>query len=57
MNIARLLYIGTTKLGYTETEVFRMTPKKFFLIFDEFEDINGFNKKPGKGGGSISDLP
>jgi hypothetical protein len=57
MNIARLLYIGTTKLGYTETEVFRMTPKKFFLIFDEFEDINGFNKKPGGGGGSISDLP
>lgn len=55
MNIARLLYIGTTKLGYTEAEVFRMTPKKFFLIFDEYQDVNGFKKSSG--GGSISDLP
>lgn len=39
MNVARLLYIGLAKLGYTERELFAMTPRKFFLIYDECEDM------------------
>ena len=44
MNIARMLYIGSIKLGYSEEEVFRMTPRKFFAIFKEFRIMNGLEK-------------
>ncbi|MDO5346556.1 MAG: hypothetical protein Q4E91_12535 [Lachnospiraceae bacterium] len=49
VNIARLLYIGCSILGYTEEEVFNMTMRKFYLIYDQYlyakrikkhEDIN-----------------
>ena len=53
MNIARLLYIGTKKLGYTEKEVFEMTPRKFFRIYDEYLILNGAKKEPT----GIDDLP
>lgn len=53
MNVARLLYIGATKLGYTEGELFRMTPRKFFRIYDEFLEMNGLKKKTF----GIDDLP
>lgn len=43
--MSRLLYIGMTKLGYTEPELFRMTPRKFFKIYDEYLDLNGLRKK------------
>ena len=44
MNIARLLYVGAMKMGYTERELFWMTPRKFFLIYDEYFDLNGLKK-------------
>lgn len=53
LNIARLLYIGTTKLGYSESEIFDMTPRKFFRIFDEYKIMNGMVKKEQ----TIDDLP
>ena len=55
LNIARMIYIGTTKLGYTEAEVMDMTPRKFHLIYDEYLEMNG-GKKNDTGGG-IDDLP
>lgn len=54
LNIARMIYIGTTKLGYSEAEVFEMTPRKFQLIYQEYLDMNS-NKKDRNGG--IDDLP
>lgn len=53
LNIARLLYIGSKKLGYSEQEVFSMTPKKFFKLFDEYIDSTGA-KRPES---SIDALP
>jgi len=32
-------------LNYTEEEVFRMTPRKFFLIYDEYLEMNGLKEK------------
>ena len=54
LNIARMIYIGTTKLGYSEAEVFQMTPKKFHMIYDEYLEMNG-GKTDTSGG--IDDLP
>ena len=45
LNIARLLYIGAMKMGYTEKEILAMTPRKFFLIYDQFLEINGLKEK------------
>lgn len=53
LNIARLLNIGITKLGYGETDVLRMTPRKFFVLYDEYLKINGIRQKLL----SIDDLP
>lgn len=55
LNIARMIYIGTTKLGYTEAEVFQMTPRKFHLIYDEYLEMNGGSKQDNDGG--IDSLP
>jgi hypothetical protein len=41
------------RLGYSEDELMRMTPRKFFLLFDEYQEMNGL-KKPTQG---IDDLP
>ena len=54
LNIARMIYIGTTKLGYSEAEVFQMTPKKFHMIYDEYLEMNGGKTDTG---GGIDDLP
>lgn len=56
MNVARMLYVGSMKLGYTEEELFRMTPRKFFRIFNEFLEINGIHKRKKKIC-NIDDLP
>lgn len=53
MNIARLLYIGTMKLGFTEEQVMAMTPRKFFVIYDEYLYMNGLQKQVM----TIDDLP
>lgn len=53
LDIAGLLLIAATKMGYTEEEVFKMTPRKFFLLFDKFLELNGKKKKEF----GIDDLP
>lgn len=45
MNIARLLYIGSKILNYTEEEIFQMTLRKFYLIYNEHLIVNGIKKK------------
>lgn len=45
MNIARLLYIGGKILHYTEAEIFKMTLRKFYLIYNEHLELNGLKKK------------
>lgn len=55
LNIARMIYIGTSKLGYTEAEIFQMTPRKFHLIYEEYLEMNGGTKQDN--GGGIDSLP
>ncbi len=45
MNVARILYIGCKVLNYAEEEVFRMTLRKFYLLYDEHLEVNGLKKK------------
>lgn len=51
----KMLYIGSMKLGYSEDELFDMTPRKFFIIYNEFMEMNGLKKR--KKNCSIDDLP
>ena len=58
LNIARLLIIGKTELGMTEEEFWKTTPRKYFKLFDEYQQLKGTKKKVKKsGGGTIDDLP
>jgi hypothetical protein len=34
-----------TKLGYSEKEVFIMTPRKFFLMYDQYLEMHGLKEK------------
>ena len=43
--MTRLLYIGSKVLGYTEAEVFAMTPRKFYLLYDEHLIYTGRKKR------------
>ena len=54
INIARLLIIGKTELGMTEDEFWKTTPRKYFLLFDEYVKLKGGG---GKDEGGIDDLP
>lgn len=45
MNIARLLYVGGKILNYSEAEIFRMTLRKFYLIYNEYRELNGGKRK------------
>lgn len=45
MNIARLLYIGSKMIGFTEEQVLGMTPRKFFMLYDEHLYMSGIKKK------------
>ena len=54
LNIARMIYIGTSKLRYTEAEILDMTPRKFHKIYDEYLEMNGA-KTENTGG--IDSLP
>ena len=49
-----MIYIGTSKLGYTEAEILDMTPRKFHKIYDEYLEMNGA-KTENTGG--IDSLP
>lgn len=54
INIARLLIIGKTELGMTEEEFWRTTPRKYFMLFDEYVKLKGGGQDDG---GGIDDLP
>ncbi len=54
LNIARMIYLGTSRLGYTEAEILDMTPRKFHLLYDEYLELNGGK---GKAVGGIDSLP
>ena len=54
LNIARMIYIGTSKLGYTEAEILDMTPRKFHKIYDEYLEMNGAK---AENAGGIDSLP
>ena len=54
LNIARMIYIGTSKLGYTEAEILDMTPRKFHKIYDEYLEMNGAKTENT---GEIDSLP
>ncbi len=45
LNIARIVYIGMTKLYYTESGVLDMTPRKFYRMYDEYLIMNGLKKE------------
>ncbi len=40
-----MIYIGMAKLHYTEEAVMKMTPRKYFLIYDEYLLLNGLKKE------------
>ncbi|MCD7736960.1 MAG: hypothetical protein LUI07_08395 [Lachnospiraceae bacterium] len=44
MNVARMIHLGMAKLGYTEREMFCMTPRKFFKMYDQFLVVSGVKK-------------
>ncbi len=44
MNVARLLYVGNTVLGYKEPEIFEMTLRKFYLIHNEHLEYHNLKK-------------
>lgn len=46
LNVARCIFIGKTLLGYTEREVWRMTPRKLILLYHEYQKENGTFEKP-----------
>jgi len=45
MNVPRMIYVGMSKLHYTENEILFMTPRKFFLVYDEFLSLNGLKEE------------
>lgn len=45
LDVAELILLATTKMGYSEEEVFSMTPKKFFLLLDRYLNLNGAKGK------------
>lgn len=51
--MARLLLIGTMRMGFSEADTLRMTPRKFFKLFDEYQYLTGAKKEPV----GIDDLP
>ena len=53
MNVARLLLTATMRFRVSEENALRMTPRKFFRLFDEYLYMTGVKKEPP----SIDDLP
>lgn len=44
INIAQILYIGCVVLGFPEKEVFRMTLRKFYMLYDQHLIMKGIKK-------------
>ena len=45
LNVVRMVYLGMRALGYQEREAFQMTPRKFFLLYNEYLEMNGLKKR------------
>ena len=45
LNVVRMVYIGMRALGYPEREAFQMTPRKFFLLYNEYLEMSGLKKR------------
>ena len=45
LNIARMIYLGTSRRGYTEAEILDMTLRKFHKIYDEYLELSGGKSK------------
>ena len=43
-----------TLLGYTEEQVLNMTPRKFFVMYEQYAELKGLKKQQT---GSIDALP
>lgn len=48
-----MLYIGCKVLNFSEDEVFEMTIRKFFLIYNEYLELSGLKKQEM----TVDDLP
>lgn len=44
INIAQILYIGCAVLGFSEKEVFHMTLRKFYMLYDQHLIMKGIKK-------------
>lgn len=44
MNTARLLYIGCKVMNFRQQEVLEMTPRKFFLLYNEHLELHGLKE-------------
>lgn len=42
------IYVGKVHLNYSEEEVWRMTPRKIFALWNQHAYFNGWRKKRGK---------
>lgn len=40
-----MLYIGCKILNFSESEVMSMTIRKFFLLYNEYLELNGLKKR------------
>ena len=45
INVANIVYIGCAVLGYREREVFEMTLRKFYLLYDQHLIAKGLKKE------------
>lgn len=45
LDIPKFIMLGMVKMHYTEEELLKMTPRKFFLMFDRYLEIQGLKKE------------
>jgi len=48
VNVARCLYVGMKVMNFTEDEVWGMTLRKFYLMYDQHLEYNGKSRKNSK---------
>lgn len=52
LDVAQILVICVSKMGFSEEETFKMTPRKFFRLFEKFTETSGTSKTS-----AIDELP
>ena len=45
MNVPRMLYLGMKQLNGNEKDILFWTMRKFFLLYDQYLEMNGLKKK------------